>query len=121
MKKTLTLIALTATFALTTAASALDPSKMIGKWKWESYVINVTNGGSHKISAKVTSGPKNIGMEMIQSNLKPKGDSLVGSIKHPATGDIYKAKLTLINADTWSMNGCTSSGVCAEGKFTRVK
>lgn len=120
MKKLLSTLIVGATLAFSATASALDTSKMVGKWKWEGFVINVTKGGKHEISATVESGPKNIGMQMIQSNLTPKGDALVGSIKHPATGDIYKTKMMLKDANTWSMNGCTSSGVCAEGDFTRI-
>jgi len=38
----------------------------------------------------VIDGPKNKGMEMVQSKLEPKDGAYVGDIKHPASGDIYE-------------------------------
>lgn len=110
------------TLAMTTLASAQDMSKMMGKWKWENFVIEVTAGGDHDVSAKVISGPKNVGMEMMQSKMTPlDGGAMGAQVKHPATGDTYNAKLTFKDANTWTMAGCTAANVCASGEFTRVK
>lgn len=110
-----------ATLAMTAMASAQDMSAMIGKWQWENFVIEVTQGGDHGLSAKVISGPKNVGMEMMQSKMAPKDGGMVARVKHPATGATYNAKMTFESADAWTMAGCTDANVCASGKFTRVK
>jgi len=100
------------------AVASANP--MAGKWKWEGFVINVTEGGANGLSAKVESGPKNVGMEMIQSPMADKDGAMVGKVKHPMTGMVYNAKMTL-DGDTWKMDGCTDDGACASGNFTRVK
>jgi uncharacterized protein (DUF2147 family) len=110
-----------AVLGLATAASAAGVADMVGKWKWTDYTIECKAGGANGMSCTVTDGPKNKGMEMVQSPLAPQGDAFVGDIKHPATGDLYKAKMKLKDADNWSMDGCTAAGVCASGVFTRVK
>ena len=102
------------------AAMAADNS-MVGKWKWTDFTIECKEGGANGMSCLVLDGPKNKGMEMIQSKLEGKDGVFTGDIKHPASGDIYKAKMTMKNADTWSMDGCTTAGVCAQGAFARVK
>ena len=94
---------------------------MAGKWKWTDYTVECKEGGANGISCLVVDGPKNKGMEMVQSKLEGKDGAFTGDIKHPATGEIYKTKLTLKNADTWSMDGCTAANVCAKGDFVRVK
>jgi len=122
MKKVLTgaLVGL-ATFGMTVMASAQDMSAMIGKWQWQQFVIEVTKGGDHGMSAKVVSGPANVGMEMMQSKMAPKGESMVARVKHPANAQTYNAKMTFDGADSWKMDGCTDAGACASGVFTRVK
>lgn len=110
-----------ATLAMTTMATAQDMSTMVGKWKWQNFVINMTMGGTHGISAKVFSGPANVGMEMMQSKMAMKGGNMVARIKHPANGQTYNAKMTFDGADSWKMDGCTDAGACASGVFTRVK
>ncbi len=107
--------------AASSAALAVDPSKMVGKWTWEGFVVEVTEGGEHGISAKVISGPKNVGMEMIQSKLEDKDGYIVGRIRHPANGNIYNTKLTNPDPDSWALEGCTDKGACAKGVFKRVK
>ncbi len=94
---------------------------MVGKWKWTDYTVECKTGGANGMSCTVIDGPKNKGMEMIQSKLEEKGGVFVGDIKHPATGDIYKTKINLKDADNWALDGCTSTGVCATGTFTRIK
>lgn len=108
-----------ATFAFT--APALADKAMVGKWKWTDYTINCAEGGANGISCKVEAGPKNVGMEMIQSKLEAKDGGFVGKIAHPATGETYNTKMKMANPDSWSMDGCTDKGVCAKGDFTRVK
>ena len=106
---------------LMTSANAAGLADMVGKWKWTDFTIECKEGGANGMSCTVTDGPKNKGMEMVQSKLEAKGSDFVGKIKHPASGDIYNAKMTMKDADTWAMDGCTDAGVCAKGDFTRVK
>lgn len=122
MKKFLTAAAFgAATLAMTVAAGAQSLDAMVGKWKWQNFVIEVTKGGDHGISAKVISGPTNVGMEMMQSKMAPKDGGMVARVKHPANGQVYNAKMTFDGADAWKMAGCTDAGACASGVFTRVK
>jgi uncharacterized protein (DUF2147 family) len=122
MKKSLCVSAISvAILGLTAAANAAGMADMVGTWKWTDYTIQCKEGGANGMSCTVIDGPKNKGMEMIQSKLEAKDGSYVGDIKHPASGDIYKAKMNLKDADNWAMDGCTASGVCASGVFTRVK
>jgi uncharacterized protein (DUF2147 family) len=106
---------------LATAASAATMVDMVGKWKWTDYTVECKEGGANGMSCTVTAGPKNVGMEMVQSKLEPKDGNFVGDIKHPASGDVYKTKIKLKDKDTWALDGCTASGVCATGTFTRIK
>lgn len=107
------------------SAGAAELKDMIGKWKWTDYLIEVkecsSNPSGAGVCATVLDGPKNKGMEMIRSKLVAKGGDFVGSIAHPATGEIYQTKMTLKGADSWAMDGCTDKGVCAKGDFARVK
>lgn len=118
MKKVFAAVAGLAVLGLSTAASA---NPMVGKWAWEGFTIECKEGGANGMSCVVTDGPKNKGMEMIQSKLEAKDGGFVGDVKHPASGDVYKAKMMMKDANTWSMDGCTAAGVCAKGDFTRVK
>jgi uncharacterized protein (DUF2147 family) len=106
---------------LSVAASAAGLADMAGKWKWTDYTVECTAGGANGVSCKVAAGPKNVGMEMIQSKLEEKDGVFMGDVKHPATGDVYKTKISMKGADTWSLDGCTASGTCATGEFSRVK
>ncbi|MFY9642243.1 MAG: hypothetical protein WCD20_17485 [Rhodomicrobium sp.] len=110
-----------AVLALAASANAAGMNDMVGKWKWTDYTIECKAGGANGMSCVVLDGPKNKGMEMVQSKLEAKDGAFVGDIKHPATGDLYKAKMLLKDADNWSMDGCTAAGVCASGVFTRIK
>lgn len=112
---------ITSAFAFVGSASAGGVADMVGKWKWTDYTVECKEGGANGLSCTVADGPKNKGMEMIQSKLETKGSDFVGKIKHPASGDVYNTKLTMKDANTWSMDGCTDAGVCAKGEFTRVK
>jgi uncharacterized protein (DUF2147 family) len=105
--------------------SAAELKDMIGTWKWTDYTVETKECTTNPagLCATVVTGPKNTGMEMIRSKLESKGGEFFGQIAHPATGDIYDTKLTLKNADTWSMAGCVvaNKSVCATGDFVRVK
>jgi uncharacterized protein (DUF2147 family) len=117
--------ALVLTAAVVQPAAAAEIKDMVGKWKWTDYTVEVkectTNPSGASICATVIDGPKNKGMEMIRSKLEKKGDVFVGQIAHPATGDIYNTKVSLKDADTWGMDGCTAANVCATGDFKRIK
>ena len=108
--------------AMSAQAASLDA--MIGKWKWTDFEVEVTkcetNPSGAGICAVVTSGPKNVGMEMILSKLEARGEEFLGRIAHPMTGDAYNTRLQLKDANTWSMDGCTDANVCAQGDFVRV-
>ncbi|MFV2059880.1 MAG: DUF2147 domain-containing protein [Gammaproteobacteria bacterium] len=98
-----------------------DITMMVGKWKWEKFVISVEKCPTTEVCAKVVSGPKNVGMQIIKTKLKPMDGNFVGKVAHPQTGDTYNSKLTMVNADTWKLDGCTDANVCASGSFTRIK
>ncbi len=114
-------VILAGVLGVATAASAATTADMAGTWKWTDYTVVCKEGGANGVSCTVTDGPKNKGMEMVQSKLEPKDGGFVGDIKHPANGDTYKTKIMLKDANTWALDGCTTSGVCATGTFTRVK
>jgi uncharacterized protein (DUF2147 family) len=109
------------TLGLAVVANAAGTADMVGKWKWTDFTIECKEGGSNGMSCVVMDGPKNKGMEMIQSKLEAKDGGYVGDIKHPASGDMYKAKMKLKDTDNWGMDGCTAGGVCASGVFTRIR
>ncbi len=122
MQKILRTAAFTvAAMGLAVTANAAGTADMVGKWKWTDFTIECKEGGANGMSCVVLDGPKNKGMEMVQSKLEAKGAAFVGDIKHPASGDIYKAKMQLKDTDNWAMDGCPAAGVCASGVFTRVK
>jgi uncharacterized protein (DUF2147 family) len=103
------------------AANAASMTDMVGTWKWTDYTVQCKEGSANGMSCTVIDGPKNKGMEMVQSKLEPKDGGFFGDIQHPASGDIYKTKLTLKDPDSWALDGCTTGGVCASGVFSRVK
>ncbi len=107
--------------ALSVSAMALDASKMIGKWKWQDYIVQVQKGGQYGLTAKVLSGPSNVGMEMIQSKLEDKDGKVVGRIRHPGNGKVYNTRMSMPDENSWKLDGCTDDGACASGVFTRVK
>jgi uncharacterized protein (DUF2147 family) len=110
--------ALLGVFSLASAATMDD---MVGTWTWEGYTVEVTKCDATGVCAKVTAGPSNVGMEMMKSMPEMKDGAFVGKVAHPKTGDVYNSKMTMADADTWHMDGCTDSGVCASGDFKRVK
>jgi uncharacterized protein (DUF2147 family) len=122
MKKIITTsLALIAFSTSTLAIAGGDIGMMVGKWKWEKFVIVVDKCPTTEVCAKVVSGPKNVGMQIIKTKLKAMDGNFVGKVSHPQTGNTYNSKLTMVNADTWKLDGCTDANVCASGTFTRIK
>lgn len=122
MKKVYTLVAAMLAFGFTQqvlAKPTLDD--MVGTWKWEGFTIKVQKCESTGVCAEVTSGPKNVGLQMIQSKLAASDAGFVGKVAHPQTGDTYNSKISMVNDTTWHIDGCTTSNVCASGDFTRSK
>lgn len=103
-----------------TAANAGNYDAMVGQWAWQGFTIEVTKGGDHGVSAEVVDGPKNVGMQMIRSDLERKDGAFVGQVKHPANGKVYNTRISRKGSDAWKLNGCTDGGACASGVFKRV-
>jgi uncharacterized protein (DUF2147 family) len=104
--------------AMISPAWADSLEDMIGTWEWEGFTIDVSAcGGS--VCATVVDGPANVGEDMFLTEPEASGDGWNVEVMHPATGDTYFAHFTL-DGDVWSMEGCTSSGVCAQGDFYRI-
>ncbi|MGV6801520.1 MAG: hypothetical protein ACWA5L_06315 [bacterium] len=99
------------------SAFAGDLSDMVGTWEWEGFTITVEECGD-TVCATVTDGPSNVGEEMFLTAPEADGDGWTAEVMHPATGETYYSKFT-VEGDEWTMEGCTDSGVCAEGVFTR--
>ena len=108
-------------FASLASASGDPLDSMVGTWKWEQFTVEVAKCEATGVCAKVVSGPKNVGMEMIKSRPEMKDGAFVGKVAHPMTGETYNSKMTMPNKDTWHMDGCTDAGACASGDFVRVK
>jgi uncharacterized protein (DUF2147 family) len=109
---------------LTTGQAAIAETKiesMVGTWKWADFTIRVDKCTKTEVCAKVVTGPKNVGLQMIQSKLQATGDSFVGKIAHPQTGDTYNSKISMLSANVWHIDGCTAANVCASGDFKRIK
>lgn len=100
-------------------ASAGELSEMVGAWQWEGYTVTVTECDATTVCAEVTDGPQNVGMQMLKTTPQAAGDAWTAEVFHPATGELYYTKMSYDGSDTWTMAGCTSNGVCAEGAFSR--
>lgn len=118
MKKAFAAVVGLAALGLSSSAFA---NPMVGTWKWDAFTVECKEGGANGMSCIVTDGPKNKGMEMIKSALKPDGGAFVGQVAHPMTGETYNAKMVQDGNDAFKMDGCTAAGACASGVFTRVK
>ena len=94
---------------------------MVGTWKWADFTIRVGKCDKTEVCAKVVSGPKNVGLQMIQSKLMPSEGSFVGKVAHPQTGNTYNSKISMLSTNVWHIDGCTDANVCASGDFKRVK
>lgn len=66
-------------------------------------------------------GPKNVGREVIRSDLEREDSAFVGRVRHPANGKVYNTKTSREGPDAWKLDGCTVSGACASGVFERVE
>lgn len=108
-----------ASFISSASAASLD--EMVGKWTWSGFTVVVAKCPATGVCGEVVAGPKNVGLQMIKSKLEAKDDGFVGKIAHPQTGDTYNAKMTMADANTWHMDGCTAQKVCASGDFVRIK
>lgn len=94
---------------------------MIGEWKWADFTIRVGKCDKTEVCAKVMSGPKNVGLQMIQSKLTPSKGSFLGKVAHPQTGNTYNSKISMLSKNVWHIDGCTDANVCASGDFKRIK
>lgn len=114
---------LTAVMVLISGMPALgsDMSDLIGKWKWNNFVVEVTTCRANAVCAKVIAGPKNVGMEIFGSNLKRRGPDLFGRIRDPRSGHEYHTRFRPRGRDRWLLDGCTSSRICLSGEFIRMK
>lgn len=99
------------------AAWAGSLTDMVGTWTWEDFTIEVTECGD-SVCATVASGPNHVGEAMFLSEPQASGDGWDVEVMHPATGETYYSHFT-VDGDVWSMEGCTASGVCAQGDFIR--
>lgn len=117
MKTLVTSLAALFAFAFANAWAG-ELSDMVGTWEWEDFTIEIEECGD-TICATVADGPSNVGEEMFLTEPEADGDGWTAEVMHPATGDTYYARFT-IDGDSWTMEGCTDSGVCAEGTFTRA-
>ena len=112
--------------AMTMSASAYtadpDMDKIVGKWKWEDIVVEVTRCDATEICAKVVSGDSKCGGKMIMSKMMKKDSNTgVGDVCHPKTGKTYKSVIKMDGPDSVTMTGTDASGATATGTFTRVK
>lgn len=123
MKKSLALALLLAVLmpATSTWAARGGMEAMMGKWIWNGFVVEVSPCKNTGICAKVISGPKNVGMQMIQSPPIPKGRGMYGKVKHPLTGDIYNVKMSFSPTGDWQMDGCPEKESCDASKFLNKK
>lgn len=105
--------------AIATPVKAGDLSEMIGTWEWEGFTIEITECAATDICAEVVDGPANVGEQMFLTTPEENGDGWTAEVMHPATGETYYAQFE-VSGDVWTMEGCTSSGVCAKGEFIRA-
>ena len=114
-------------FVTTTTDMALSVERgdLIGKWQWGGYTVEVkecsANPSGAGICILVIAGAKYLGMEMLRSRLVKRGDDFYAKIADPATKEIYSTRFKRVNRNNWTLSGCTVNGVCASGKFIRVK
>lgn len=121
MKKLFAVILSLVFMGVGSSASAISMEDMVGVWTWEGYTVEVVKCEATGVCAKVTAGPKNIGMEMIRSKPEEKDGAFVGQVAHPINGQIYSTRMIMLDADTWHLDGCTRVSVCASGDFKRMK
>jgi uncharacterized protein (DUF2147 family) len=114
----------TAAAALTLAAAsaaAADLKDMVGRWRWQSFTIEVSNCKGDSVCAQVTAGPKNVGLDLFASKLAGKNGDWFGQITHPETKEIYNTRFQQKSKDRWQLDGCTAARVCLTGEFLRAQ
>lgn len=107
--------------AVAVAAAAADLKDMVGRWRWQGFTIEVSPCKGDSICAKVTAGPKNVGLDLFASKLVSKNGDWFGQITHPDTREIYDTRFRQKDKDRWQLDGCTAGRVCLTGEFVRVK
>ena len=110
-----------AALAVAAAAAAADLKDMVGRWRWQNFTIEVSPCKGDSICAKVTAGPKNVGLDLFASKLAGKNGHWFGQIAHPETREIYNTRFQQKDKDRWRLDGCTAARVCLTGEFVRVK
>jgi len=103
------------------AASAVDLEAMVGSWSWNGYTVKVTRGGPHGLSARVVEGPRNVGMEMIRSDVRNQADFAVAEIRLPGDGQDYLSEITPEGPDAWHLEGCSDRGGCVDRVYRRAE
>jgi uncharacterized protein (DUF2147 family) len=106
--------------ASTLAASASDLKGMVGKWRWQEFIVEVKECQSGGVCAKIVAGPKNVGMDVFASKLVAKGGQWFGQVAHPETKEVYNTRFEQKGKDRWRLDGCTTARVCLTGEFVRV-
>lgn len=110
-----------AAFAVAAAAAAADLKDMVGTWHWQKFTIEVSTCKGDSICARVTAGPKNVGLDLFASKLASRNGDWFGQITHPETREIYNTRFQQKDKDRWQLDGCTAARVCLTGEFVRVK
>jgi len=103
------------------SASAASLQDMLGKWRWQDFIIEVRACEGNSACAKVIAGPKNVGMDVFASKLVAKDGAWFGQIMHPETRETYNTRFQQTDKDRWRLDGCTAAKVCLSGEFVRVK
>ena len=102
------------------AASAADLKGMVGKWRWQDFIVEVKECQAGGVCAKIVAGPKNVGMDVFASKLVAKDGQLFGLVAHPETKEVYNTRFQQRDKDRWRLDGCTAARVCLTGEFVRV-
>jgi uncharacterized protein (DUF2147 family) len=110
-----------AALAVAAAAAAADLKDMVGRWRWQNFTIEVSACKGDSICAKVTAGPKNVGLDLFASKLTSKNGDWFAQVTHPETREIYNTRFQQKDKDRWQLDGCTAARVCLTGEFVRVK
>lgn len=110
-----------AAFVVAGAAAAADLKDMVGRWRWQNFTIEVSACKGDSVCAKVTAGPRNVGLDLFASKLASKDGAWFGQITHPETREIYNIRFQQKAKDRWQLDGCTAARVCLTGEFVRAE
>lgn len=102
-------------------SAASDAKDIVGRWRWQDFTIEVVECQGDSICAKVTAGPKNVGLNVFSSKLVARGGEWFGQVTHPETKEVYNTRFQRKDQDHWRLDGCTAAKVCLSGDFVRVK